>query len=86
MGTASPSPGLEVRLRCQGWAGEKGARSGRPNRPPSEREGQTNFEIKKDSLTLASLMGYKAICWNRLEARRLVAKFQSMMKMEARAD
>jgi len=41
--------------RASGWAGEKVARSGRPNRPPSRREGQTSFEIKKRSLTLGSL-------------------------------
>ena len=29
---------------------------------------------------------YKAICWNRVEARRLVARSQSIMKMEERAD
>ena len=30
--------------------------------------------------------GYKAICWNRLEMRELVSRFQPMMKRTARAD
>lgn len=35
---------------------------------------------------LDSSKDYKAICWNQVEARRLVARFQSMTKMAARAD
>jgi hypothetical protein len=41
--------------RASGWAGEKDARSGRPNRSPSRREGQRSFEIKKDSLAVLLL-------------------------------
>ena len=35
---------------------------------------------------LSSSKDYKEICWNRVEARRLVARSQSIMKMEERAD